>query len=120
NKWLKADDASVEIQTVAVGQLLRDLQRMKVRRVASHQAEHHARFAVDDGGVQVLLKDSAGKMLLDVMVGKPATDLVTTYVRMTAENTVITVNKTLTWQVKRTPEAWLVTQPEEKPLEHEQ
>jgi len=44
-----------------------------------------------------------------VFVGKPATDLRSTYIRVASEDKVLTVDKTLTWQVKRTPESWFAT-----------
>jgi len=107
--WLLSEaDQPTAIKTAEVDRLLSDLSNMQPKRVASHKPEHHARFSVTDGDASVVLRNKAGETILHLMVGKPATDLVSTYVRLAGEDTVITVDKTLTWQVKRTDEAWLV------------
>jgi len=104
--WKQADaDNSVTLQAAAVEQLLHDLQSMKPKRVVSRKAERFTRFAVDDH--QVVLKDKNEKVLLDVFVGKPATDLTSTYIRLADSPVVLSVDKVLTWQVKRTHDAWL-------------
>lgn len=103
--WLLATDPTVHLQTTVVGQLLHDLQSMSVKRVASNNKEQQTRFAVNEA--QVILKNGQGKVLLDVFVGKPATDLRSTYIRLAQQDSVLTVDKVLTWQVKRTADAWL-------------
>ena len=106
DKWLLVgSDTPTYLQDNAVSQLLHNLQSMRVKRVVSRKKEQFSRFSVQNE--QVVLKDSAGKVLLDVFVGKPATDLTHTYIRLAGADMVITVDKVLTWQVKRTHDAWL-------------
>ncbi len=112
-KWLLLQAAEpAYLKAAVVEQLLRDLQTMSPKRVASNKAEHHGRFDVSDSDVSVLLSDHHGKELLHLFVGKPATDLRSTYVRLATEDTVVTVDKILTWQVKRTKDAWLAEEKE--------
>lgn len=106
DKWLLLhSDKPTYLQTNVVSQLLHDLSTMQVKRVASKKTDQFQRFSVADN--EVVLKDEQGKVLLDVFVGKPATDLTSTYIRLADENMVVTVDKVLTWQVKRTQDAWL-------------
>jgi len=110
DKWLLVDsDTPTYLNALAVEQLLHDLQSMKVKRVASKKTDQFLRFSVADN--EVVLQDNQGKVLLDVFIGKPATDLTSTYIRLADEKLVMTVDKVLTWQIKRTPSAWL------KPIE---
>lgn len=109
DSWLLSEsEQPTPIKAAEVGRLLSDLSNMQPKRVASHKPEHHARFSVTDADASVELHNVAGETLLHLIVGKPATDLVSTYVRLAGDDMVITVDKTLTWQVKRTEEAWLV------------
>ena len=106
DKWLLVDsDTPTYLNALAVEQLLHDLQSMKVKRVASKKTDQFLRFSVADN--EVVLQDNQGKVLLDVFIGKPATDLTSTYIRLADEKLVMTVDKVLTWQIKRTPSAWL-------------
>ncbi len=110
-RWLLvAHDAPAYLQTKAVEQLLHDLQTMQAKRVVTRKTELFQRFAVDEH--EVVLQDKQGHVLLDVFVGKPATDLVSTYIRLADDKRVLTVDKVLTWQVKRTLDAWLNTKEE--------
>jgi hypothetical protein len=112
-KWLLADsDKPRYLQANVVEQLLHDLQAMQVKRVVSRNPETFAKFSVLD--IQVTLKDKEGNVLLDVFVGKPATDLTRTYIRLPDKKMVVTVDKVLTWQVKRTQDAWLEPKPATK------
>ncbi len=109
-RWLSAGagpDSEAVIQTPVVEQLLLDLRDMKVKRVVSHKADNFADFAVTERDSSVLLSSAEGEPLLHLVVGKPAMDLVSTYVRFANENRVLTVDKVLTWQVKRTADGWL-------------
>ena len=106
DKWLLVgSDTPTYLQSNVVEQLLHDLQTMQVKRIASRNPEHFAQFSVSD--TQVVLEDKEGKMLLNVFVGKPARDLTRTYIRLPLLNMVVSVDKVLTWQVKRTQDAWL-------------
>ena len=106
DKWLLlGSDTPGYLQGNVVSQLLHDLQSMQVKRVASRNPEQFSHFSVLDQ--HVVLKDKQDKVLLDVFVGKPATDLTNTYIRLAGIDMVMTVNKVLTWQIKRTKGAWL-------------
>ncbi|PCI01483.1 MAG: hypothetical protein COB79_04010 [Zetaproteobacteria bacterium] len=105
-QWrLMGSDKTTYLNVLAVDQLLHDLQTMQVKRIASRNKDTFARFAVAEN--QVVLKDNQGQVLLDVFIGKPATDLTNTYIRLADAELVMTVDKVLTWQVKRTQDAWL-------------
>jgi hypothetical protein len=105
-RWLLLGSTSAKyLNPLAVDQLLHDLQTMQAKRVVVRKTELFQRFAVDEN--EVMLADKQGNTLLDVFIGKPATDLVSTYIRLADDKRVLTVNKTLTWQIKRTPDAWL-------------
>lgn len=111
-RWLLADTASdtaseAVIQTNVVEQLLLDLRDMQIKRVVSHTAENFADFSVTEHDSTVLLSNAKGEPLLHLIVGKPAMGLLSTYVRFAGENRVLTVDKILTWQVKRTADGWL-------------
>ncbi len=111
DKWLLVgSDTPTYLQTKAVERLLHDLQSMQAKRVVVRKTELFQRFAVDEN--EVVLQDKQGHILLDVFVGKPATDLVSTYIRLADDKRVLTVDKVLTWQVKRTLDAWLDTKEE--------
>jgi len=108
--WILADaDSRQLLHVLAIEQLLMDLQNMQPKRVVSHNPENAAKFEVAASDARVTLTDANKKVLLDVFVGKPATDLRSTYIRLASEDKVLTVDKTLTWQVKRTPESWFAT-----------
>ncbi|MDX8388159.1 MAG: DUF4340 domain-containing protein [Ghiorsea sp.] len=109
NIWLLVDaEAPTKLNGNHVEQLLMSLQDMKPKRVASFKAEHHVRFSVAETDNLLTLRNANGDTLLAIYVGKPATDLVSTYIRLAGEDTVVTVDKTLTWQVNRTQDAWLL------------
>ena len=95
-----------EADNEAVEQLLLNLEDMHPKRIATRKSEHHQRFAVTDEDVRVKLIDAKGEILLHLLIGNPATDLTSTYIRIVGEEMVLTVDKILTWQVKRTSEAW--------------
>ncbi len=90
----------------AVRHLLEDLAHMHPVRVVSHQPAHFSRLGVADDASRVRLLDGQQTLLLDLLIGKPATDLVSTYVRLAGTSRAVTVNRSLTWQVRRIPDAW--------------
>jgi len=108
-KWLLVG-SGIALNDLAVDQLLHDLQTMHVKRVVAHKTELFRRFDVDEN--QIILKDKADQILFDVFVGSPATDMVSTYIRFANETRVVTVDKVLTWQVKRTQQGWLAKKDE--------
>ncbi len=112
--WLSAEGekAAVIANDEAVQHLLADLGSMRVGRVVSHQAAHFARLGVDEAtGTHVIVSDAKGAVLLDIFVGKPASDLISTYVRRQGEDIAVTVNRSLTWQVKREAKSWQASEP---------
>lgn len=104
--WLLDGDTQKPMNASLVDRFLHDLEQMRPKRIASRKVDHHHRFEVADAGVQVQLFEASRKVL-DVWVGKTATDLRSTYIRLEGSEVVLTVDKVLTWQVKRTKEAWL-------------
>jgi hypothetical protein len=106
--WLLVnDEVQAKLKGNNVEQLLFDVQNMRAKRVASHKAEHHARFSVAEDDTKLILRNHNGERMLSILIGKPATDLMSTYIRLQGEDIVITVDKILTWQVNRTQDAWL-------------
>ncbi len=108
NRWrLAGGDEPVYLDALVVEQLLLDLQSMKAKRIVSKKTEQFSRFSVADD--EVVLQDKQGNILLDVFIGKPATDLTSTYIRLADQQLILAVDKVLTWQVKRSQDAWLAT-----------
>lgn len=109
-QWFLLSDAAASKQLAnhdAVTHLLGDLSAMKVVRVVSHHAEYFSRLGLDEKkAAHVRLQDLAGHTLLDVWIGKPGSDLVSTYIRRQGSNESLAVDRSLTWQVRRLPEAW--------------
>ncbi|MDQ6990081.1 MAG: DUF4340 domain-containing protein [Mariprofundaceae bacterium] len=97
----------------SIEQLLTDLQDMQIKRVVSNTPQYFARFSVSKQDIHVQLLDAQGLDLLHVWVGKASSELVSTYLRLWEENRVMTVDKILTWQVRRSPESWLENTDEE-------
>jgi len=106
------DEAPVAANIEAVAHLLNDLANMQIGRVVSHQPAYFGRLGVDaESAAHVIVKDAQGLMLLDIFVGKPGSDLISTYVRRQGEDTAVTVNRSLTWQIKRVRRGWQASNP---------
>ncbi|MDX8407064.1 MAG: DUF4340 domain-containing protein [Mariprofundaceae bacterium] len=106
------DEAPLAADAGAVAHLLADLANMRIVRVVSHQPAHFSRLNVDEkSGAHVIVKDAGGDALLDIFVGKPGSDLISTYVRRSGEDAAVTVNRSLTWQVKRVRSGWQAPEP---------
>jgi len=109
---LPESDVAVVEQAVAaddeaVDHLLADLAYMQPVRIVTRHAEHFSRLGVDAAnGMHVVLRDLSNAILLDILVGTPATDLISTYVRRQGDDEAVAVNRSLTWQIKRTHQAW--------------
>lgn len=104
--WIvHADKEDTPAEATAVTKLLEDLHNMQPVRLVTSKRKHYRDLGVDAEADRVrLLRD--GSILLAVHIGKPASDLVSTYVRLVDQAAVLAVDKSLTWQIKRNPKAW--------------
>lgn len=100
-----------------VRHLIDDLAGMRVIRVVSRNRTHDAELGVDDKGVSVQLSNSSGKRLLDLVVGKQGSDLLSTYVRLADALEVVAVDRALVWQVRRDISSWKAPAPVPGPME---
>lgn len=103
--WVFLDDGSAA-DGEAIARLLSDLTQMKAVRVVTRTRKHDDDLGFTARSVQLKLSDAAGKVLLDVSVGKQGANLISTYVRLRGEDSVLAVNKALTWQIHRSRDAW--------------
>ncbi|MDX8397282.1 MAG: DUF4340 domain-containing protein [Mariprofundaceae bacterium] len=103
--WQLSDGQKVRQDYVL--RLLDDLLSMQQVRLVSHDHDHDKVLGLQYELVHIQCLDAAGKILFSVDVGKQASDLVSTYVRLGGQDQVISVNKTLVWQVRRRMSAWL-------------
>lgn len=97
----------------AILRLLDDLTTMQVIRVVTQKREHDADLGLLKRGVHVQCLDAQGVVLLDIIVGKQGSDLLSSYVRSAGEDAVVAVNKALVWQVKRSKRAWKAVEKKE-------
>ncbi len=80
---------------------------MRPVRLVAHGHKADAAFQLDKRQrVRIRLLDANGRELMALDVGKPAADLVSTYVRRKGDDAVVTVDKVLRWQVMRTAQGW--------------
>ena len=97
-----------------VRHLIDDLSGMHVIRVVSRNRTHDAELGVDGKGVSVQLSGRSDKELLDLIVGKQGSDLLSTYVRLAGAPEVVAVDRALVWQVRRDISSWKAPAPAEK------
>lgn len=92
----------------AVQHLLQNLAAMQVVRVVAHHHAHDASLALDEAqAIGLSVQDKQGKVLLRMQIGKSATDMLSTYVRIDEQEEVLAVDQALVWQVRRMRDAWL-------------
>ncbi len=103
-KWRMAN-GDLAVQN-AVLRLLDNLTTMQVIRLVTQTHHHDADLGLLKRGVTVQCLDAQGAVLLDLIVGKQGSDLLSTYVRRSGDDAVVAVNKALVWQVKRSKRAW--------------
>ncbi|MBN4082263.1 DUF4340 domain-containing protein [Mariprofundus ferrooxydans] len=103
-QWLLAN-GDLAVQDAAL-RLLDDLTTMQVIRVVTKKRDYDADLGLLKRGVRVQCWDAQDIVLLDIIVGKHGSDLLSTYVRRAGDDAVVAVNKALVWQVKRTKKAW--------------
>lgn len=102
--WQEADDQ-------AVTDMLGTLASMRPDRVVTRNPAHDAELRVTDAADRITLKDAHGVVILDLLVGKPGPDLVSTYVRLAGNPAVLSVDRSLDWQVRRPAAAWMKAKP---------
>ncbi len=102
-KWFLGEAGADE---EAVRHLLDDLAGMRIVRLVTEKSERHTMLQVDDAGYRVQLFNDAGQSVLDMMVGKQGRDILSTYVRLRGKPEVVAVDRTLVWQVRRSPDSW--------------
>jgi len=103
---VRMDGKEAPADATAVARLLDDLHAMRPVRLVTRKAGHYRELGVDEAADRIRLVRADGTVVLDLFVGKPGSDLVTTYVRPATQRAVLAVDKSLTWQVKRSPKAW--------------
>lgn len=118
---LKRSDAGWQLQadvgewraanSDAVSHLLNDLAAMKPIRVVTRNPAQHQKLKVGPKAVRVTLKDQHEVLLLEVLIGKQGSDLLSTYVRMAGQHEVLAVDRSLVWQVSRPLDGWQGSEP---------
>ncbi|MDX8403859.1 MAG: DUF4340 domain-containing protein [Mariprofundaceae bacterium] len=130
-KWQLVGDMSGEGKSAAdakaVQHLLDDLASMEIIRVVTRNPKHYKGLNIDSaetsyGSVQVTLKEDGGKTLLDLLIGKQGSDLISTYLRVADRPEVLAVNRVLLWQVRRSYQGWkaAASKPVESDVNNEQ
>jgi Domain of unknown function (DUF4340) len=95
----------------AVNDMLGTLAAMRPDRIVTRSPAHYADLRVTDDADRITVKNKAGAILLDLLVGKPGPDLISTYVRLVGKPDVLSVDSVLDWQVRRSLDDWLKKQP---------
>ena len=99
----------------ADGQAIRDmlgtLANMRPDRLVTRNPGHYADLRVTNDADRITVKGKAGAMMIDLLVGKPGPDLVSTYVRLVGKPDVLSVDRSLDWQVRRAYASWLKKMP---------
>ncbi|MDQ6953880.1 MAG: hypothetical protein Q9M20_00350 [Mariprofundaceae bacterium] len=103
-QWLLVN-GDVAVQD-AVLRLRDDLAGMQVIRVVTRKRDYDAELGMLDRAVSVQCMDAQGRLLLDLVIGKQGSDLLSTYVRRVGDDALVAVNRALVWQVKRSNSAW--------------
>lgn len=104
--WMLMRKKQVPASARDVRRLVDDLSGMRAIRVVSRNRTHDDALQVGDKGVAVALFDRGGNKLLDIVVGKQGSDLLSTYVRLAGAPEVVAVDRALVWQVRRSPSSW--------------
>lgn len=103
-KW-RLSNGDLAVQDAAL-RLLDDLTGMQVIRLVTRKHDYDADLGLLHRGVEVRCLNAQGVVLLDVMVGKQGSDLLSTYVRRVGDDAIVAVDKALVWQVRRGRKAW--------------
>ncbi len=93
--------------TSRIDTFLEQLAGLKKARIASTDPQAWAAFEVDkDKSRRVVLKDGAGKVLVDLYVGKTAPGTQGSYVRREGSNEVVESDRSLSYYASARSEAW--------------
>ncbi|MDX8377730.1 MAG: hypothetical protein R8L53_06880 [Mariprofundales bacterium] len=106
-EWTVSDGRNASSHQV--DKLVADLCNMRPVRVVSRLADHHAMLQLGDDAPHIVLRNAQGDVLLELLIGKAATDLVGNYVRLLNHDESLAVNRALLWQVSRNEDGWLAT-----------
>lgn len=106
NKWVLIGIPIVPANNESVQHLLDDLASMHIIRVVTHTHAHDNELGMNKRGTKLTLSDNTGTRLLDLIIGKQGSDLISTYVRIGESPEVLAVDKALVWQVRRDRNAW--------------
>ncbi len=117
NKWVLTGMSIVPANNESVQHLLDNLASMHIIRVVTHTHAHDHELGMNKG-TQLTLLDNAGNRLLDLIVGKQGSDLISTYVRIGQSPEVLAVDKALVWQVSRGRNAWKAPLPKPEGVHH--
>ncbi len=118
--WYVQDDEhnkEIKANRSAVLRLRDDLADMQPIRMVAHGHGHDAALGFSPADIHVRCLNQHGKALLDVMVGKQGSDLLSTYIRRVNEDAIFAVDKVLLWQLKRTKSSWKAV---DKPVDKKQ
>ena len=107
----------VKANRSAVLRLRDDLADMQPIRLVAHGHAHDAALGFSPADVHVRCLNQQAKVLLDMMVGKQGSDLLSTYIRRVGEDAIFAVDKVLLWQLKRTKASWKAV---DKPVDKKQ
>jgi len=105
NQWMLSGKPAVPANGESVRHLLADLAAMHIIRIVTHTHAHDNELGMSKA-TKLILSDKSGIRLLDLTVGKQASDLMSTYVRIGQAPEVFAVDKALIWQVRRDSHAW--------------
>ncbi len=115
-QWMVKDRyGEVAANKEQVTRLLNDVTAMAPQRLISNNPDNFTRFRLGDDADRLTLLGDAGKPLLDLLIGKPGTDLISTTVRQAGSNAILSVNRSLAWQLGRAPSAWRAEKPKPTP-----
>jgi len=108
SQWMVSDQygAAVAANQALVAQLLKTVTHMRPQRVVSSNPENFSRFRLTDDADRLTLKGENGNVLLDILVGKSGSNLISTTVRQVGDNVIINVNRSLAWQLGKSAASW--------------
>jgi len=104
NAWKDADGRAIE-------DMLGTLASMRPDQVVTRNPDHYAELRVGKDADRITVKGENGSAMLDLLIGKPGPDLVSTYVRLAGKPAVLSVDRSLGWQVRRSLNGWLKKKP---------
>ncbi|MDQ6950561.1 MAG: DUF4340 domain-containing protein [Mariprofundales bacterium] len=114
--WQLVDPyGQVAANTDLVHRLLRDITAMRPQQLITTNPNNFNRFRLGSEADRLTVQGDGDTPLLDLLVGKPGTDLISTTVRRRGMNQVVTVDRSLGWQLGRTAKSWRAPKPPTTP-----